>query len=640
MPRQITPSTTLDTLRREAKRWLRALRDGALEARGRLERALPTPPAIPTLRDVQHAIAREFGLSGWPALKERVASDAPLRRYERVAEALVTAYQTPDETAIRIVWGYFGHMRAWDAMRRYVRLDLGKTERPQPGEVDTITIDEARLLVARGQGFRDWEALAAFARAIPAGKTTVVPKAVPMYAAATDGEPAIAARSHDWDEVMALMQERQLPGLHAAGQMTDDVLGRLARIESITALDLSGSKALTDDGLRVLARLPRLTRLHLGGCRITDRGLDVLRRLPALETINLAWTGVTDAGAAHLAGCERLRSVDLSGSSCGDGALRALTNKPQLSEVRSGNNVTDAGLPLLHEFPVFTRWHGGDEHMGLTSPDARPNFLMLRGPFTNAGMTHLVGLDGLFALNIDDRYLAITGAGLAPLAALPHLAWLAFDAVDESMSYIAALPHLRFLMCQDTAAGDDGFVALSRSRSIEHIWGRRCYNLRSRGFAALADMPALRHLSVSCKNVDDAGLAALPRFPALRELMPMDVPDEGYRYVGRCSGLESLVLMYCRDTGDHATEHITALPRLQKYFASYNRVTDRTPQLLSGMSTLESITFDTCAALTDAGIATLARLPRLEALSLSGMPHVTANVVSAFGPGVRVSWTP
>ena len=129
-------------------------------------------------------------------------------------------------------------------------------------------------------------------------------------------------------------------------------------------------------------------------------------------------------------------------------------------------------------------------------------------------------LDGLFALNLDSDRLAVTGAGLAPLVVLAHLGWLAFDAKDDSMPYIAALPHLRFLMCQDTTAGDDGFVALSRSQTIEYIWGRRCYNLRRRGFTALANMSSLRALSVSCRNVDDEGLAALPSFPALRPNVP------------------------------------------------------------------------------------------------------------------------
>jgi hypothetical protein len=191
-------------------------------------------------------------------------------------------------------------------------------------------------------------------------------------------------------------------------------------------------------------------------------------------------------------------------------------------------------------------------------------------------------------------------------------------------------------MCQDTEAGDDGFVSLSRSRSIEYIWGRRCHNLRSRGFTALADIPTLRALSVSCKNVDDAGLSTLPRFPSLRELMPMDVPDEGYRHIGRCEQLESLVLMYCRDTGDVATSHLTKLPRLKKYFAGYTRATDRTPQYLSEIDSLESIDLSSIPGITNAGIAALTRLPRLRELRLGGMQHVDLRTLPAFREEVRL----
>jgi hypothetical protein len=638
MSRHITPGTTLDNLKREAKRWLKALREGVEEARARLHRAIPNAPAVPTLRDVQHALAIEFGLPGWTALKNRVADGGPLRRYERVAKAVVVAYQSPDPAAMRIVWEYFGHMRAWDAMRRYMRLDLGKPEQPASPEDDRITVDEAQYLVARSQGFESWQALTEYAASVsPAKARTLAAKIVGGFSLDDTGTQQIAVLTRDWDELLESMRERGIPGLHANGQMTDELLERFTRIDTITHVDLNGSNAITDDGLRYLARLPKLRHVNLGGCGgVTDRGLAVLHRIPTLETIELMWTRISDAGAAHLAACERLRSVNLGGTSTGDGAIRALAGKPDLHEFRSGNAVTDAGLALLHELPVFERWHGGDVHMALTSPDARPNFLSLRGSFTDGGFAQLAGLDGLFALDVDNGQLAITGAALAPLVALPYLSWLAFDAKDESMPYIAALPHLRFLMCQDTVAGDDGFVALSRSRTIEHIWGRRCYNLRRRGFMALADMPALGYLSVSCKNVDDVGLSALPRFPALRELMPMDVPDEGYRHVGRCAGLESLVLMYCRETTDAATRHITGLTRLRKYFASYNRITDATPELLSGMSSLEAVTFDSCAGLTDAGIALLARLPRLRELHVGGMPNVTRDVRAAFGPSVKV----
>ncbi|HUF48683.1 MAG TPA: hypothetical protein VMM93_12780 [Vicinamibacterales bacterium] len=636
MSRQITPSTTLDALKTEARRWLKAIRAGAGHARPRLARAMANPPTMPTLRDVQHALAREHGLPGWTALKDRLSPASPMRRYDTVAEALVVAYRTGEREAMRIVRDFFGHGRTWEVTRRYIRLALGRPE-AEPETPDEIGLEEARFLVARAQEFESWEALERHVAALPRGRT-IIAKPVAMYATSDAADEDVATRSRDWDEVTDLMRARRLERLHAVGQMTDAVLDRVSRLDHITRLDLGGSKALTDEGLRYLARLPNLRHLNLGGCTgITDAGLQVLRHLPALEAIELTWTRITDDGVAHLSVCERLRAVDLSATRSGDGAIRALAGKVNLADLRTGIGVTDAGLALLHELPSFRQWRGGEPRMSLLGFDAGPTFLMLRGPFTDAGFGQLVGLDGLFALNVDDARLAISGAALAPLVELPHLEWLAFDAKDESMPSIAALPRLRFLMCQDTSAGDDGFEALSRSRTIEHIWGRRCYNLQRRGFVAMADMPALAHLSVSCRNVDDEGLSALPRFPALRELMPMDVPDAGYRHVGHCRGIESLVLMYCRDTGDEATSHITDLPRLQKYFASYNRITDRTPELLAGIPTLEEVTFDTCTALTDAGVAALARLPRLRRLRVSGMRHVTPAVADAFVPGMRVS---
>ena len=73
MVRRITPKSSLDNLKREAKRWLHALRAGDSEARARLERAEPNAPAEPSLRHVQHALAREHGFPGWAALKSQLA---------------------------------------------------------------------------------------------------------------------------------------------------------------------------------------------------------------------------------------------------------------------------------------------------------------------------------------------------------------------------------------------------------------------------------------------------------------------------------------------------------------------------------------------------------------------------------------
>ena len=630
---------SLESLKKEAKRWFDALLRDIPEARTRFERAVPNALTKPNLRDVQRALALEHGFSGWTELKHKLTASAEettraLAQFEDMADALLLAYRTGAPAAMERHWALTWHRRNFQAMRAYVQLDLGR----QAGAVDQnddITLDEARFLVAREHGFERWDALVKYYSSMPWQSSLITTKPIRLLAAEMVGDESSTWHSRDWNAVVARLQESDAAGIDAEGQMNDAMLADLSRIEHISTLKLGGSKSVTDAGVFHLSRLSRLRHLDLSGTSITDHGLEVLRALPELETVSLAWTGVTDAGVAHLAACERLSNVNLQATSSGDGALRALAGKAHLRQLRTGNAVTDAGLALLHEFPIFRTWHGGQPEMGLLSYDAGPNYLLVRGSLTDRGMTQLEGLAGLFALNLDAAGLGITAAGLAPLVGLPNLGWLAFNATDDAMPYIARMPRLRFLGCQDTVAGDDGFVSLSQSQSIEYIWGRRCHNLRTRGFAALAQMPALRGLSVSCKNVTDAGVAELPKFRALRELMPMDVPDEGYRHIARCEALESLVLMYCRETSDAATEHIVRLPQLKSYFASYTRITDRTPELLSHMDSLERITLDGCAGVTNAGLAHLARLPRLRELQVSG-PQITSDIVSNFPSRIRI----
>lgn len=671
MSHDTAPHRSLESLKKEAKRWLAAIRAGDAEARDRFVRARPGVTGEPGLREVQAALAREHGFAGWTDLKNAVAGAdhapaaagaEPLVRYETMAEALLEAYRTGTPEAMERHYRFTWHRRAWSGMRRYVQLDLGKLPPSEDDDVDVeITLDDARYLVAREYGFDDWRDLTAFTDSLgtvpgspshrglsPIAQSTrglsptvpVTPPAAKPVRLIDPSAPEISQvilRTRDWDALLDRLASQPGVRLSAEGQMTDAILVAAARVDGITDLDLSGSSELTDEGLRHLAGLPHLKRLDLSRTAVTDRGLAVLRELPALESISLSMTHVTDGGTAVLADCHRLRRVDCAWTRTGDGVIRALAGKPDVSQLRTGNGVTDEGLALLGELPVFRSWRGGPSvPMRLFTESGAPNALWLRGTFTDRGLHSLAALEGLYDLNLDDSRLAITAAGMKPLVSLPHLERLSVDAKDDWMPYLAQMPHLRFLLVQDTTAGDEGFVGLSRSRSIEIIWGRRCEHLGTRGFLALAEMPALRSLSVSCLNVDDTGIAALPSFPSLRELMPMDVPDAGYRHIGRCEQLESLVLMYCRDTTDEATGHITGLRHLTDYFNSYTGITDRTPALLAGMDSLERVTLDTCHGLTNDGVSKLARLPRLRELRASGR-GVTTDVARAFGSGVVVA---
>jgi len=80
MQRQLSSNSNLETLRKQAKSWLKSLRAGDVRARERLHRAWPGAPREPGLRDMQHALAREHDLVSWSALKEALAELAFARK--------------------------------------------------------------------------------------------------------------------------------------------------------------------------------------------------------------------------------------------------------------------------------------------------------------------------------------------------------------------------------------------------------------------------------------------------------------------------------------------------------------------------------------------------------------------------------
>jgi hypothetical protein len=653
-PSQLPARPSLEQLRKQAKELLRAYRagDSAVVERFRAfgpRRAGPSRAKGATLADAQFVLAREYGFESWVKLARHVKAvqGAAPEQFERLANDLVAAYEG-DAASLRRVNDLYGRSFTCDELR--VQVQKRRNALPSPDRRTTdFALSDAQELIARESGFESWTQLAE-----SAARPAVDPRSAPLGLSAKPPyyridwqhntiEPRPPLSEQDWVTIFGVMKELNISGLNCGPHMIDAALARLAELEHVTRLELGGSDRVTDEGLRHLGRMPQLEQLDLSGygSPITDRGLEVLRHLKGLRRFKMCWPQrITDAGVAHLSGCDRLESVDLLGTPTGDGAVHALTGKPKLRLFKSGNRVTDAGVARLHEFPVFKTWQGGDTAMNLMAFNPDPNFLLLRGSITDRGVAGLVGLDGLFALNLDDGKLPITAAGLKPLAVLPNLAFLGFDATDETMPYLAALPRLRKLMCQDTNAGDDGFAALSRSQTLEYIWGRRCYNLRGRGFAALAALPALRGLVVSCKNVDDNALSALPSFPALREFMPMDVPDDGFRHVGRCARLERLWCMYCKETGDVATGHIAGLSGLKSYAAFSSRITDVSLEILGRMPSLERLQFEYCAGITNAGLACLAALPRLREVELEGSPGVTRDGFAVLPDRVRVNYQP
>jgi hypothetical protein len=267
--------------------------------------------------------------------------------------------------------------------------------------------------------------------------------------------------------------------------------------------------------------------------------------------------------------------------------------------------------------------------------------LLIDGPFADSGLAGLAGLEGIAELDLFWHVTGITADGFAHLVHLPNLASLGCDGAlssDAAMRHIAAIPRLKNLRAQESAASDEGFVALSQSKTLEGFWGRECAGFGSRAFVAFANMPSLRSLGVSLKNVGDDALARLPHFPALRELTPIGLTDDGFRHVGEAKRLERLTCMYCRESGDAATAHIAGL-ELKYYYAGLTQITDRSLEILGRMQSLEQVEFYECNGVTDAGLPFLAELPHLREVHLDSLPHVTLAGTRVFPKHIRVKYS-
>ena len=638
---------SLEQLRKQAKDLLRQLRGGDPAAAERLRKYKPNV-SDPVLADAQFVLAREHGFESWPRLVHHIqnAQASDLEQHRRIAEDLIAVYNAADtEAAARLNYIFHSALNI-EQIRDFIRdklFNLPDTDR----RISNFTLSDAENVVAQLYGFKDWsDFVKSSTESTPDPRSApfVLSSKPPFYRIDWTNntiEPRQPMRPKDWEDICAVVKELGLTGVNSAHLIGDEDLEIISQLDQITSLNLGGTKRLTDKGLQYLARMPQLRELTVDG-QITDRGLEALAQLRELRVFRMYWqTNITDNGIANLRFCDQLEEVDLLGCTTGDGAIAALAGKPKLRLFKTGRNVSDDGLPLLQHFPAFKTWQGGESKFGLMSFDAEPTNLLIDGPFTGKGLNNLRGLDGLAGLSFFWHTSRLRGDDLQCLDGLSKLVYLGCqDALcdDNAMRHIAAAPKLRMLMGQGAVATDEGFRLFSHSQTIEYFWGRECPNLKGPGFVALSRMPALKGLAASCKFVDDAALASLPDFPSLKELVPMEVNDDGFRHVGRCEQLESLILMYCRDTTDVATSHIVGMQKLKKYHAGYTLITDASLEMLSRIKSLEEISFEGCKFITDTGIPFLATLPRLREISIGGCPKITRSGMKGFGNSVRVNY--
>ena len=125
-------------------------------------------------------------------------------------------------------------------------------------------------MVAHAYGFETWTKFAASITqpmADPRSAPVFLSTRPPFYSIDWQ-ENRLSARGpqtrRDWEEIFAVVEEYGLSKLEAGG-ITDSAMAALADLESVTHLNISGSKGLTDEGAQHLSRMPQLLDLEIGG---------------------------------------------------------------------------------------------------------------------------------------------------------------------------------------------------------------------------------------------------------------------------------------------------------------------------------------------------------------------------------------
>ena len=202
-----------------------ALAEGAARGRRRGARSsrtrTPDAPATPTLRDVQHALAREHGLPGWTALKDRLAEDAPIRalRASRRGARDGVPHAATRRDAHRV--GLLRpHARVGRACAGTCASIWARPKQPQsPAKTMTITLAEAQLPRRARAGLRELDGARAL-RGFRAARHNAhrgesrrrVSRRRIGIAAAWPHARATGTRSS------RVMRERRLPGCTRAGR--------------------------------------------------------------------------------------------------------------------------------------------------------------------------------------------------------------------------------------------------------------------------------------------------------------------------------------------------------------------------------------------------------------------------------------
>ncbi len=343
--------------------------------------------------------------------------------------------------------------------------------------------------------------------------------------------------------------------------------------------------------------------------------------LGAAEMSDLSW--IADLGADDLYALSSAWTGRIAGTEFGDAELEQLRPLTGLRELLLPNSrISDKGLRAIADLSSL-------------------RLLLLRSARVgNAGVAHVAKLESLETLALHADRVSDKGlAHLTELKSLKYLSLMIAKIRGPGMAHLARLPSLRYLWA-GKPFGDAHLAHLKKSKSLTslRIQGAQ---ITDAGLVHVSSMTQLEYLDLWHTPVTDAGLVHLVPLRNLKRLnIRVPCPDphnppftaKGMAQLAEMRSLERLDLPNFAMT-DECLAHVCKLENLEYLWigcSTGSPITDAGLKHLAKLGRLERLSIGG-TGITDEGMSDIAGLTNLKGLLLSGAPGVTNDGLAKLG---------
>jgi len=254
-------------------------------------------------------------------------------------------------------------------------------------------------------------------------------------------------------------------------KITDVGMEHLAKLTSVTDLNLYFAEYITEDGIAHLKGWTSLERLNLHGTKVTSKVFPILARLTALKSLDLGSTQIDDEGFEELAGLPRLEELAIGANRLTGSCLPLLKPLAQLRRLDVGGiqrvdsglwgvALTDynlARLAALTQLESLTLSGANLSDRGVDRPGQAE---AIRGELRD--LSPLAGLVNLRMLDLSNT--PVTASALTVLASMPRLHELRLGLTphitDASVEKLLAMKQVKVLYVGSSGISADGLARL------------------------------------------------------------------------------------------------------------------------------------------------------------------------------------